>query len=110
MQTFGEAHQDPNDPIPDDAKDKIMHAHLQIDNSELMISDTYPGQPYTIGDQLSLAIVLSDIERAKRIFEGLSEGGKVEMPLQETFWSPLYGQVIDQFGVLWQVSTEGNNK
>ncbi len=40
------------------------------------------------------------------MFRKLNEGGQVEMPLQETFWSPSYGQVTDKFGVPWQISTQ----
>ncbi|MED3816005.1 VOC family protein, partial [Priestia megaterium] len=42
---------------------------------------------------------------SKEVFEKLKEGGQIEMPLQETFWSPSYGQVTDKFGVTWQIST-----
>ncbi len=54
-----------------------------------------PGQPYELGNQVTIAVTLSDVEKPKVIFGKLSEDGKVTMPLQETFWSPSYGQVTD---------------
>ena len=57
----------------------------------------------------SLAINLDDEAEAKRIFEGLSKGGKVDMPLSKTFWSPCYGMLTDRFGVAWMVMVQGSN-
>lgn len=71
----------------------------------MMLSDTFPGMPYNLGNQVSIAIHIDTVEEAQNVFEKLSEGGKVTMPLQETFWSPSYGQVTDKYGVEWQVST-----
>ncbi|MFE0398088.1 hypothetical protein ACFW4G_20550 [Paenibacillus lactis] len=45
-------------------------------------------------------------DHSKRIFEALQEGGKIGMPLQETFWSPAYGILTDKYGVTWNISTE----
>jgi PhnB protein len=104
LQTFGDMPEG-DKPLPEEAKNLLLHAHLKIGKSMLMISDTFPGSPYQVGDHLSIAIMISDSEKTKEVFSKLEEGGKVEMPLQQTFWSPLYGQVQDKFGVLWQVST-----
>ncbi|CAG9611945.1 hypothetical protein BACCIP111899_01117 [Bacillus rhizoplanae] len=107
LQTFGEMPENPEYPIPAEAKDRILHAHLKVGNTDLMISDTFPGQSHEIGSQLTIAIHIQDGEKSKEVFEKLQDGGQVVMPLQETFWSPLYGQVKDKFGVEWQVSTLG---
>jgi len=71
-----------------------------------MIFETFTGLPYQIGDQTTLAILMNDVETTKDIFGKLQAGGKVIISLHETFWSPLYGQVTDKFGVTWQVSTQ----
>ncbi|MDQ0246853.1 PhnB protein [Bacillus fengqiuensis] len=105
VQTFGEMPENPEFSIPVDAKDRVLHAHLKVGNTDLMISDTFPGQPHQIGSQVTVAIRLNDVEKSKEVFEKLQEGGQVVMPLQETFWSPSYGQVTDKFGVEWQIST-----
>lgn len=105
VQTFGEMPESTEFSIPVDAKDRLLHAHLKVGNTDLMISDIFPGQPYQIGSQVTVAIRINDIEKSREVFGKLQEGGQVVMPLQETFWSPLYGQVTDKFGVDWQIST-----
>jgi PhnB protein len=105
VQTFGEIYEDPEFRIPDDAKERVMHAHLKVGNTDLMLSDTFPGQPHQVGSQVTIAIMVNDVEKAKEVFGKLQDGGQVVMPLQETFWSPAYGQVTDKFGVTWHVST-----
>lgn len=106
MQTFAEMKTDPEHPIPEEAKDLLMHAYLKVGDFELMISDNFPGSPYQAGDHISIALVYDQPEEAKAVFEKLSAGGKVELPMQETFWSPLYGVLVDKFNVTWQISTE----
>lgn len=105
IQTFGEMPEDPNHPIPSEAKDRVLHAHLKVGGNDLMLSDTFPGQPLELGDQVGIAVITSAPEETKDVFEKLSVGGKIIMELQQTFWSPLYGQVKDKFGITWQVST-----
>ncbi|WP_195782442.1 VOC family protein [Priestia megaterium] len=109
VQTFGEMPKNSESSIPAEAKDRILNAHLKVGNTDLMFSDTFPGQPYQIGSQVTLAITVSHVEKSKEIFAKLQEGGEVMMPLQKTFWSPLYGQVTDKFGVTWQVSTQADS-
>ncbi|WP_233208552.1 VOC family protein [Planomicrobium sp. MB-3u-38] len=55
---------------------------------------------------MSLTLTLDDKEEARIIFGKLAEGGMVSMDLQETFWSPLYGNLIDRFGIEWQISVD----
>ncbi|MDP1442375.1 VOC family protein [Priestia megaterium] len=105
VQTFGEMPGNPEFPTPIEAIDRVMNAHLKVGDTDLMLSDTFPGQPYQIGSQVTIAITIGSVEKSKEVFEKLKEGGKIEMPLQETFWSPSYGQVTDKFGVTWQIST-----
>jgi len=104
MRTFGEL---PGQEIPDEAKDRIMHAHLKVGETDLMISDSFPNQPAPqSGDQITLALVINGAEKAEEVFNRLQDGGEVVLPLQETFFSPAYGQVKDKFGVLWQISAQ----
>jgi PhnB protein len=104
IMTFGEAPPNPNYELPEEAKDLVMHTRLNIDGSNVMFSDTFPGTPFVEGNNVTLAIVNKDIDQIKSIYEGLKEGGKVVMELQETFWSKLYGQVTDKFGIHWQLN------
>ncbi|QHS22050.1 VOC family protein [Virgibacillus sp. MSP4-1] len=106
LQTFGDMPDNPEYPIPEDAKDRVLNAHLKVGTAEMMISDTFPGQKHSHGSQISIAFVTNDSTKTKETFEKLKEGGEVIMPLQETFWSPLYGQVKDKFGITWQISSK----
>ncbi|MCM3260488.1 VOC family protein [Paenibacillus lautus] len=106
VQTFGEMPANPDFPLPDSARDRISHALLKVGETDLMFSDTFPGQPVQSSNQVQICIMTDQAEQAKRIYEALREGGQVVMPLQETFWSPAYGIVADRFGVNWNISTE----
>ena len=106
VQTFGEMPANPDFPLPDSARDRISHALLKVGETDLMFSDTFPGQPVQSSNQVQICIMTDQAEQAKRIYEALREGGQVVMPLQETFWSPAYGIVADQYGVNWNISTE----
>lgn len=103
--TFGEM-PDPNNQVPAAAKDRIMHAHLKVGESDLMFSDTFPGMAHSAGNQVSIAIHCTSKEEAERIFAALAEEGKVEMALQATDWSPAYGSLQDKFGIHFQINTE----
>ena len=85
---------------------KVMHAELAIGDICLMVSDGCNDTEKFSGFRIALTI--SSEEEARRVFTALaSGGGKVDMPLTPTFWSPLYGQVTDQFGVGWMVMLPG---
>lgn len=104
---FRDAPADPNEPaLPEGAENRVMNATLQLPNgSLLMFSDTFPGMPYQKGNNVSLTLVFDNMNETKTTFDKLADGGTISMELQETFWSPLYGNFVDKFGVEWQVST-----
>jgi PhnB protein len=104
LQTFGDGPSNPDHPVPPEAKDRIMHASLQIGSSVLMLSDTFPGMPHIVGNHVNVTVNTDTPEEAKEIFNQLQDGGEVKMPIQETFWSPAYGMVTDKFGVHFQIS------
>ncbi|NSL50996.1 VOC family protein [Calidifontibacillus erzurumensis] len=109
IMTYGEAPSNPEFPLPEEAKNLVMHAELMIEGSRVMFSDTFPGKPYVKGNNIELTIVSKDMDRIKSIFNQLKEGGNVEMDLQETFWSKAYGKLTDRFGIEWQVSHESEH-
>jgi PhnB protein len=57
-----------------------------------------------IGQHLSLSIGVDSKEEATKIFTGLSAGGKVTMPIADTFWGAYFGMLIDKFGFIWMVN------
>ncbi len=83
-------------------QNKVMHASVRIGDSTVLVSDgRCEGRASFQGFALS-ATVIDDAE-AERVFAGLAEGGKVQMPLAKTFFSSHFGMVVDRFGVLWMV-------
>jgi len=92
--------------VPVDYRNKVLHASLSLNGNVLMGSDGMPGQ---CGDGMkgfSLSLSVTDAAEAERLFTALSEGGKVTMPLSQTFWALRFGMVTDQFGVPWMVNCE----
>ena len=88
--------------VPPGSEDKVMHASFRIGDSTVMASDgRCQGQPSFQGFALSLSA--ADQAEAERLFAALSEGGQVQMPLGQTFFSPCFGMVADRFGVNWMV-------
>jgi len=83
-------------------KDKVMHAALRAGDTQLLISD---GRCTGGANFHGIALALSAATEgdAERIFNALAEGGKVNMPLAKTFFSPKFGMVADKFGVGWMV-------
>lgn len=104
FQTYGDMPENPEFTISDEMKNLVLHAQLKIGESYLMLSDNFPDEPYQIGNQLNVALLLKDVEKMTAMFNKLAEGGEVLMPLQETPWSPAYGQVKDKYNVTWQFS------
>lgn len=109
IQTYGEMPANPEFTLPEEAKNRVMHAMLKVGGTVLMLSDNFPGEPYQLGTQVDVALILDDVKKSNEAFDKLQEGGDVIMPLQETSWSPSYGQVKDRFGITWQISTEVND-
>ena len=104
VMTYGQSPVDEEHPLPPTAKDLVMHARLTISDSSIMFSDVIPGMPYTQGNNFSITVVTKDSDEIHHAFAMLSEGGKVTMELQKTFWSPCYGMLTDKFGIDWQFS------
>ena len=82
-------------------ENKIMHASFTIGKMTIMASDGCDDKSRFEGFRLALSV--SSESAADLAFNALAVGGKVEMPLMKTFWSPRYGQVTDKFGVGWMV-------
>ncbi|WP_426445731.1 VOC family protein [Paenibacillus sp. S-38] len=106
-QSFGEMPENPEFPLPESAKSLISHAMIKIGDSDLMLSDTFPGQPHQSGNQVTICISTADPSQARQLYDALSQDGQVQMPLQDTFFSPSYGIVTDRFGITFHIYTEG---
>jgi PhnB protein len=82
------------------SENKIMHASLRIGATSIMLSDGPCSGKY---DGFGLALAATNPAEAERLFAALSAGGRVDMPLAKTFFSPAFGMVTDRFGVKWMV-------
>jgi PhnB protein len=85
-------------------KDKVMHSTLKGDGFDIMASDGREGSPQEKESNISLAIGLADEAKAKEVFDKLSAGGNVTMPLEKMFWGALFGQFTDQYGIDWMIN------
>ncbi|ABQ04743.1 VOC family protein [Flavobacterium johnsoniae] len=95
--------------LSEEALNRIMHVSLPIGNTILMGSDSHPRYgDVGFGDNFSISINTESTDEADRIFNGLSAGGKVEMPMNKTFWGAYFGMFKDKFGVNWMVNFDEN--
>lgn len=88
--------------------DKIMHVSLPIGENTLMATDALEsfGQKVEPGSNIYISVHPDSEAEARKIFDGLSKGGKVEMEMQDTFWGALFGSLSDKYGVNWMVNYE----
>ena len=80
--TFGEANMAQDESM----KDKILHAVFESGDLKFMVSDCPPGVNVSSGNQVSLSLNFNDLDSIEKTFAALSEGGKITMPIQDTFW------------------------
>ncbi len=104
LSRFGET----SAPVPDDYKDNIMHIAYRFDDNTILASDLMPGNPFVIGNNFSLSVDVMQIMEMEKAFDKLAEGGKVTMPLQDTFWGARFGMLTDKFGVNWLFNCDLN--
>jgi PhnB protein len=88
--------------FPPESKDNILHACLEFDNMSILASDCPPAL-YDKPQSTSICINLEDEKEAGRIFNALSKGGNIVMPLEQTFFAKKYGQFVDRFGTRWMI-------
>lgn len=95
--------------IPAGDQNKIMHVALRVGRSNvLMGTDALESMGHTLnaGNNISLSLNTESEEETDRLFQGLSAGGTVGMPLQKMFWGAYFGMCTDKFGVQWMVNYE----
>lgn len=108
---FKDAPAEEGEVLSEEALNRIMHVSLPIGNTILMGSDTHPRYgDVGFGDNFSISINTESTEEADRIFNGLSAGGKIEMPLNKTFWGAYFGMFKDKFGINWMVNFDENQE
>ena len=86
---------------------KVMHIALPIGKSNMiMATDAMEsmGQKLTAGNNFYLSLETESKDEADKLYDKLSAGGKIEMPLQDAFWGAYFGMFADKFGVQWMIN------
>ena len=94
-----------------EAGEKIMHISLPISKETALMGSDTGGEwssSFKQGNNFSISVSAKTKEEAEKLFNGLSQGGAVTMPLSKTFWSECFGMLTDKFGVNWMVSLEAD--
>ncbi|HEX6170857.1 MAG TPA: VOC family protein [Chitinophagaceae bacterium] len=92
--------------VPEHVKGKIMHARLKIGENVLYMSDTFDPASIIQGNNVSLSLQPETIAQTEDLFNKLSAGGTVKMPLEDTFWGARFGMFTDKFGIHWMINCE----
>lgn len=83
---------------------RIMHVCLTVGDQLLMASDTLPQSPYEGIKGCSISLQVDNVPEAESLYAALSEGGSVQMELQQTFWATRFAMLTDRFGVSWMIN------
>jgi len=86
---------------------KIMHVSLPISKDNILMGSDSGGEwapSMVVGNNISLSVNAENKEDADRFFNLLSDGGKVTMPMDKTFWGDYFGMCTDKFGINWMIS------
>ena len=99
-------------PVPEHEANKIMHIALPIGNSVLMANDVPEilGQTNENENRSKIVISAESKEEADKLFNGLSAGGQVEMPISDSPWGSYFGMFRDKYGIEWMVDFDTNYK
>jgi PhnB protein len=89
--------------VPSEWRNKILHARLTVGDQMLMGSDSPPDK-HSPTEGFAVSVINNDPAEAERLFHALEEGGKVEMPLQQTYWAARFGMLVDRFGIPWMIN------
>jgi PhnB protein len=90
-------------PVAPEWKDAVLHAQITIGDSELMAADIPNAEPMR---SAYLTLRTDSDSEAERVYSALSQGGRILMPLEETFFAFRFGQVQDRFGINWMILHE----
>jgi PhnB protein len=92
--------------------EKIMHVALPIGQGTILMGSDRPSAmgPTTNGNNYSISINTTSEQEAAKLFQGLSAGGQVTMPLEKAFWGAYFGMLTDKFGIQWMVNYDYNQQ
>lgn len=98
---------DPNNPISENEMNKIIFIALPIGKSGILmasdVAEQFMGQDLVTGNRYTISISAESKDEADKLFNGLSAGGQIEMPIVESPWGSYFGMFADKFGIQWMV-------
>lgn len=97
--------------IPENELDRIAHVALPVGKENVLMGTdvvSSQGQSLTVGNNFYILLETESEAEAERLFNAISSGGRVEMPLAKTEWAEKYGSCADRFGVQWMVNYTGS--
>ncbi|HJR93005.1 MAG TPA: VOC family protein [Acidimicrobiia bacterium] len=108
LSRFSDAPSDPSSPPAD--PNQIMHVALPIGDDQVLMGSDRPASmgSTTPGDNVQITVGADTTDEARRLFDGLAEGGQVTMPFERTFWGADFGMCVDRFGIPWMVNHDVN--
>ena len=92
--------------IPPEHRDRVVHSSLFIGEGVIMVSDTMPNQPAPTESNTHVILDFDDTADMAKRFDALAVGGKVVMPLQDTFWGAKFGMLKDAYGISWMFNRD----
>jgi uncharacterized glyoxalase superfamily protein PhnB/uncharacterized protein YndB with AHSA1/START domain len=108
IQRFGDLPADANHPpVADAVKKMVLHVELPITANHILMGTDAPkemGFTVTQGNNMHISLEPETREEAKRIFDSLSQGGVISMPLQDMFWGAYFGSFTDKYGINWMIN------
>ena len=98
-------------PVPENEAHKIMHIALPIGSNFLMGNDVpeIMGRTNENENRSKISISAASREEADKLFNGLSAGGSVEMPMEDSPWGSYFGMFRDKYGIEWMVDFDARN-
>lgn len=110
IQRFGDLPADANQPpVAESVKKMVLHVELPILRNHVLMGTDAPkemGFNLTTGNNMHISLEPASRIEAKRLFDELSAGGQVSMPIQEMFWGAYFGSFTDKFGINWMINCQ----
>jgi PhnB protein len=100
---FGDA---PESKAAPEDKNRVMHAVVHLGAGVIMLSDSMANMPNVTESNVQISLDFDDAADMSQKFDALAVGGKVVMPLQDTFWGAKFGMLTDAFGIHWMFNCD----
>jgi PhnB protein len=105
---------DPDNPVSETEANKILHIALPIGKSDVLmgsdVAEQFMDQELVTGNRYTISISAETKEEADRLFNQLSAGGQIEMPIADSPWGSYFGMFADKYGIQWWVDFDPRRK